>query len=49
MAIIKWEELDSTTGRLRISEGWVIRTQGYDTGVAICFVPDPAHNWVINE
>ena len=50
-----WENIssvndDSCTEKLRVPGGWVIRTSDYgNKTVAMVFVPDPNHLWVIEK
>lgn len=43
-----------STERLRVPGGWLVRTglsltnrRGLGTGVALCFLPDPEHEWEV--
>jgi hypothetical protein len=40
----EWEEIDSTTERLKIPKGWIVKSY-YNTVVHQVIVEDPDHEW----
>ena len=40
----EFQEVCESVARLKVFGGWLIRTTGY-SAVAICFYPDPNHDW----
>ena len=57
MKIQQWQPIDKNTERMRVPNGWIVRsvqrvkhTTHYDAWVeaksmSLVFVPDPAHEW----
>lgn len=57
---MKWEKIDNYHQRAKIFGGWLVKsyedvfqsdrdTIGYDMRVAMCFVPDPSHEWTLTQ
>ena len=51
-----WEKIAEGTERLKVYEGWLVRTSMYATfgtsgglDVGLVFVPDPFHNWELEK
>ena len=48
---MEWEQIDDLHQRAKIKGGWLVKayqTDGNDEFyVAMCFVPDPMHAWVL--
>ncbi len=46
-----WEDITGATDRLKIFGGWIVRTKSNYSGssyfVAMVFVPDAKHEWVL--
>ena len=50
----EWEVIDSYTDRAKVPGGWLVRHHAgmgafSDWRVAMAFVPDPKHDWVIGD
>ena len=41
-----WEEVDHYTRRAKVHGGWVVKSIS-GSGLALCFIPDPNHEWVV--
>ena len=42
----EFEAMNYSTARLKVPGGWVVESADECT-VAICFVPDPKHEWIL--
>lgn len=45
---IEWEDVGDGAfelQRIKVPYGWLIRTSNCGEGIAVCFYPDPAHEW----
>lgn len=48
----KWQKVTRNSRRLKVFGGWVFEdwtTTNNGDRLAICFIPDPQHNWKLNE
>jgi len=49
----EWEYFEKGTRRMKVFGGWIFNTYSWDSNdgevksEALCFVPDPKHEWVI--
>lgn len=49
-----WETIDNETSRMRVHNGWVIKTAikdqaGFVELLNTIFIPDVTHDWDLNE
>ena len=53
----KWEKVSEATIRLKVPGGWLVETfqsaslnyHSVSTSVSIVFLPDPHHEWILEE
>ena len=46
----EWEAINKKGGafRLKVHGGWIF-TDGYEGSIMCCFVPDPNHEWELED